>query len=397
MGGSIPMFWLTRHGDSGLFCDERGVGLGPVTLVEKAKTNGLYVYRVRPAEEVAHALALAYGPLTADDLARRLSGLDVAARALDAGEMAKAMIATVLLKLPPLSPKAMAKLARDPSLKKYNRYHRPAHSPDGTGGQFTDADGATGGGLKPIMVADRSGGASPKRLSPSAVAAGIESTPPVYKQDFVKQPEWISFNNAVAAVPGITATEQFVYSENFAAEGGTTPDDDVPSGHDPTVSGITDDTLRAAKKAGVPGLKGVRKPEDLNDKQRAAVYQYYYDHVLGRVGGKAALDAIGDKYTAAAVGDTLFRHGESGGADLVRGVLKDIYHSIPEDQRDQLGLDAGFEKEKETGRLGPRTLDTLQKLVRGGFAQKFRDTLADKREEKNHETERNDNFRFKGK
>jgi hypothetical protein len=116
---------------------------------------------------------------------------------------------------------------------------------------------------------------------------------------------------------------------------------------------------------------------------------------LGRVGGRAALDAIGDKYTAAAVGDTLFRHGENGGADLVRGALTDIYNSIPEDQREQLGLDAGFDK--ETRRLGPRSLDTLQKLVKGGYAQKFRDTLADKREKKNQETERNDNFRFKGK
>jgi hypothetical protein len=59
-------------------------------------------------------------------------------------------------------------------------------------------------------------------LNPSAVAAGIEAMPPVYKQDFVKQPEWTSFNNAVAALPGITPTQQFVFSENFAAEGGIT-------------------------------------------------------------------------------------------------------------------------------------------------------------------------------
>jgi hypothetical protein len=55
------------------------------------------------------------------------------------------MIATVLLKLPPLSPDSMAKLLRDPSLKKDNPYHKPAHSPDGTGGQFTTAEGATAG------------------------------------------------------------------------------------------------------------------------------------------------------------------------------------------------------------------------------------------------------------
>jgi hypothetical protein len=324
--------------------------------------------------------------------------LEVAARALESGEMAKAMVPTLLLKLPPLSADAMAKLVRHPTLKKSNPYHKPAHSPGGTGGQFTDADGATGGGIRPILVADRSGRANPKKLSPSAVAAGIEATPPVYKQEFVHEPEWISFNNTVAALPGITPTQQFVFSENFATEGGITPDDKVPSGHDPTVSGITDDTLRAAKKAGVPGLKGVSKPEDLNDKQRAAIYQYYYDHVLGRVGGRAALDAIRDKYTAAAIGDTLFRHGEGGGPQLVRGALKDVYHSIPEHERKQLGLGADLDLEEETGRLGPRSFDTLQKLVKGGYAQKFRDALADKRqEEKPRETKRNDNFRFKGK
>jgi hypothetical protein len=201
------------------------------------------------------------------------------------------------------------------------------------------------------------------------VAAGIEAMPPGYKQDFVEQPEWTSFNNAVAALPGTTATRQFVSSENFAAEGGITPDRKVLSGHDPTVSGITDDTLRAAKQAGVPGLKGVSKPEDLNDKQRAAVYQYYYDNVLGRVGGRAALDAIGDKYTAAAIGDTLFRHGEGRGPKLVRSALQDVYDSIPEDERNRLGLGAGLDLEEETGRLGPRSFDTLQKLVKGGYAQ----------------------------
>jgi hypothetical protein len=61
-------------------------------------------------------------------------------------------------------------------------------------------------------------------------------------------------------------------------------------------------------------------------------------------------------------------------------------------------LGDGLDLEEETGRLGPRSLDTLQKLVKGGYAQKFRDTLADKRQEtKRRETERNDHFRFKGK
>src|SRR5215467_6271449 len=133
MEGSIPMFRLGERGGDGLCCDVRGVALGPIALVEAAEANGRRVYRVRPAEEIARALALAYDPFTTDDLARRLSGLDVAARALEVGDMAKAMVATVLLKLPPLSPEAMAKLARDPTLKKYSpdQPRVPKGQPDG--------------------------------------------------------------------------------------------------------------------------------------------------------------------------------------------------------------------------------------------------------------------------
>src|SRR6516164_11654691 len=112
MGGSFPMFRLTERGGDGLCCDRRGIALGPVALVEAANANGRRVYRLRPAEEIARALALAYDPFTPDDLARRLSGLDVAARALEADDLAKATVATVLMKLPPLSADAMAKLAR---------------------------------------------------------------------------------------------------------------------------------------------------------------------------------------------------------------------------------------------------------------------------------------------
>jgi hypothetical protein len=114
------MYRLNSRGYGGLACDEKGVALGPIALVDALSSNGKCVYRPRPAEEIARALALAYGPFAADDLARRLRGLDVAARALEAGDLAKAGIATVLLKLPPLTAEACAKLAREPTLRKYS-------------------------------------------------------------------------------------------------------------------------------------------------------------------------------------------------------------------------------------------------------------------------------------
>jgi len=115
-----PMYRLTARGGIGLACDERGIALGPVPLVETLAVGTRRVFRARPAEEIARTLALAYGRLSADDLTRCLAGLDVAARALEAGDLAKASVAAVQLKLPDLTVEAFAKLAGDPSLKKYS-------------------------------------------------------------------------------------------------------------------------------------------------------------------------------------------------------------------------------------------------------------------------------------
>ncbi|HEV2548168.1 MAG TPA: hypothetical protein VGU20_12590 [Stellaceae bacterium] len=142
------MFRLTPRGGSGLACDARGVALGPIALVDALSSNGKCVYRPRPAEEIARALALAYGPFAADDLARWLSGLHVAARALEAGDLAKAGIATVLLKLPPLTAEAFAKLAAEPPLKKYS-----PDQPRDERGRWTSEGGNANGGT--ATVGDR--------------------------------------------------------------------------------------------------------------------------------------------------------------------------------------------------------------------------------------------------
>lgn len=153
MNGSISMFRLAKRGSEGLCCDERGVALGPVALVEVAEANGHRVYRARPAEEIARTLALAYDPFTPDDLASRLSGLDVSARALEMGDMAKAMIAAVLLKLPPLSADAIVKLTRDPTLKKCSsdqpRDERGRWTSDGEAVEASDDTTSA----KPVQIA----------------------------------------------------------------------------------------------------------------------------------------------------------------------------------------------------------------------------------------------------
>jgi hypothetical protein len=164
MDGPVPVFRLSERGGDGVCCDWRGVALGPVALIEAAEARSRRVYRLRSAEDIARTLALAYGAFTGDDFARRLSGLNVAALALEAGDIAKAMVAALQMKLPPLPPEAMAKLAAEPTLKKdtapsslskANPYHKPAHSPGGTGGRFTSAEGAASGDIEPRLMANR--------------------------------------------------------------------------------------------------------------------------------------------------------------------------------------------------------------------------------------------------
>lgn len=134
-----PMYRLTARGGVGLACDEQGIALGPVVLVEALAAGGGRVFRQRPAEEIARTLALAYEDLAPADIACCLASLDVAAKALEARDLAKASVAAVLLKLPDLSVEGFAKLAADPSLKKY----RPDQPRDGQG-RWTSDDAGSG-------------------------------------------------------------------------------------------------------------------------------------------------------------------------------------------------------------------------------------------------------------
>ncbi len=180
MDGSVPMFRLTARGGDGLCCDRRGIALGPVALVEAADANGRRVYRLRPAEEIARALALAYDPFTTDDLARRLSGLEVAARALEADDLAKATVATVLMKLPPLSTEAMAKLARDPMLKKYSPDQPRDERGRWTSGESADAGADDGASAPPLRVAANDTGVMSDAggILPAPASAAAQVPPP---------------------------------------------------------------------------------------------------------------------------------------------------------------------------------------------------------------------------
>jgi len=107
-GRMIPRpFWETRWqklasaGDRyGVSCDEEGPSIGPVRLFEMT-ADGL---APRPVDELDFIFGEVFGcPI---NFAAKMTGLTVVARALDAGDLAKAMIATQLTHLPTLPDEA---------------------------------------------------------------------------------------------------------------------------------------------------------------------------------------------------------------------------------------------------------------------------------------------------
>lgn len=138
---------LVRRGEAGLACDEHGVALGPVALIEtEGGTFGRRSCRLRPVAEIEEALRLAYG-FGPHEIERSLRGLVEIARLLNAGERAQASIRAVQLACPEIAPDGMAKLAQAASLQKFNPNwaDEPRIPAGNTGGGDWTNDAATGG------------------------------------------------------------------------------------------------------------------------------------------------------------------------------------------------------------------------------------------------------------
>jgi len=156
MGGPfIQTYSLANRGNPGLTCDEDGLALGPAILAKVVRdAEGQRIYRLRPPEDIAQALRLAYGPVPDRVIERWACGLARVAELLAEGEAARACIHAVLLGFPEIAPEGMAKLARA-ALRKYgdaweDEPRVPAGNPDG--GQWTsggpDVQVAAAGDLK---------------------------------------------------------------------------------------------------------------------------------------------------------------------------------------------------------------------------------------------------------
>lgn len=112
---SERIFKLSNYpGSLGLSCDEGGLELAGVPLLNKTNQG----FGARPASEVEHLIASAYGADTYSNLT--MTRLEAVARALSAGDLAYAMTAAVLLKFPELDWNGAARIAQADNLLKYN-------------------------------------------------------------------------------------------------------------------------------------------------------------------------------------------------------------------------------------------------------------------------------------
>jgi hypothetical protein len=315
------MFKLTQQpGGLGLRCTPDGLSLAGVALLERGPRG----FVPRPRDQVRHLLGRAYE--TGFDFADRIGGLGAVARALNEGELSRAMIAAVLLELPELDGMGAARLARaEARLAKYD----PDEPRDGRG-RWTST-----GGFPP----------------------GV----PAYRRELIPQMVWDQYGQLVEGDRSIGMKGQYVLAQIFAAEGGT--DVDPKSG---AKAGITPGTLEAAIKAGVvipPEGHPPLRPQDLKLEEVLAVQKWYLDENLKGVGGFGALEDFRDGRTAAAVADTLYLSGGPAGTKLLRQALQELSPG---------GRVAN-------GRLGPKTWKAITDFANSSPENnlRFREKLAD--------------------
>lgn len=146
-------FRLVPRGGAGLACDDDGVALGPVSLVEAWRDEaGKLRFRAKPLAELGKAMRLAYGEAEREAIARHHRGLSRIAELLEAGQSTRARIHAVQLGFPDIDDDGMTKLARAATLRKFNpdwaSEDRVADGEVGAG-DWTDSGGGGGAGTKP--------------------------------------------------------------------------------------------------------------------------------------------------------------------------------------------------------------------------------------------------------
>ena len=145
---------------------------------------------------------------------------------------------------------------------------------------------------------------------------------PAYR-DGIPDSDWSGWATALNRA-GLSRASARAYQEIFAAEGGS-----AINPVNGAKSGITKDTLESLVGLGrLPSVPPGTRSRDLTYDQRADAYHAYMDNAFQHVTGKsAALNHVGDDEAAAALADSLFRHG--GGRPGNRVIQKAINDVAP--------------------------------------------------------------------
>lgn len=233
-----------------------------------------------------------------------------------------------------VNPRISYQVATSPRLSlAFNPYHLPAGSPNSTGGQFTNREGATA-----VALTRREREENLQRMK-----------------------------EAVDRRPDLPAAMREAAIEIFDVEGRGEAD---PNGG--AVAGITWDVFVQAKRR-VRGLDQVKSRADLTHDQIVSIYEYYFDSRMRDLGGVSRLDDFVDRRTAIAIADTVFAHGSSGGPGVLRAAAESLLLAIAPEDRVRLGLPAMIGKDSSAA------LDVLWKLSDDGRARMVRAAIADQR------------------
>jgi len=167
--------------------------------------------------------------------------------------------------------------------------------------------------------------APPQIAQAAPMAQGAKPVMPIpeYKKYAVgvQGRKWQDWGIAVKQLPNLSPAEEKSYMEVFAAEGGTEPDPESTA-----VGGILQSTLDGLFKGGksVKGVVPGKSTGQLSPQDRAKIYRSYVDEALNLTGGSHALSRIGDTEAAAALVDTLFKHGRTGGGSIIEKAINDV-------------------------------------------------------------------------
>jgi hypothetical protein len=94
----IHQFRLSFCAHAGVFCDAGGAFVGAIPMLARTRSNGKEEWRPRDCDDLSQEMSAQYGlPL---DFSSKRGGLAVIAKALNAGDLIRAQVATVLLGIP---------------------------------------------------------------------------------------------------------------------------------------------------------------------------------------------------------------------------------------------------------------------------------------------------------